>query len=100
MIVALRWIWSEDKNRINTRKHGLSFATAKLVFDDPMAMSRFDPHPNGDRWQTIGLVGRVVLLVVHTWPEFDLQCEDEVGRIISARKATSHERRAYEEEQF
>ena len=96
----MRWVWSEDKNRINTRKHGLSFATAQLVFDDPMALTRFDPHPDGDRWQTVGLIGHVLVHVVHTWPEFDLMSEEEVGRIISARKATAHERKAYEEEQF
>ena len=38
----------------------------------------------------------VVLFVVHTWPEVD-KTGEEVGRIISARKATGHERRAYEE---
>jgi uncharacterized DUF497 family protein len=41
-------------------------------------------------------VGAVVLLVVHTCPDED--DEDAVGRIISARKATAHERIAYEEE--
>ena len=41
----------------------------------------------------------VVLLVVHTWPEED-ETGEEVGRIISARKATRRERRAYEEGTF
>ena len=45
----------------------------------------------------IGMVGNVVLLVVHTHPEVDSGTGEEIGRIISARKATSHERRAYEE---
>src|SRR5205085_1464074 len=31
--------------------------------------SRPDSHPEGDRWRTIGLVGPVLLLVIHTWPE-------------------------------
>jgi uncharacterized protein len=98
---GVRWIWTDEKNRTNKRDHqGLSFDTAKLVFDDPLAISRVDPHPDGDRWQTVGLVGTVVLFVVHTWPEFDPVTEDETGRIISARKATSHERRAYEEGNF
>ena len=52
-----------------------------------------------DRTHTIGLVGPVVLLVVHTWPE-DSEEGEQVGRIISARKATAHERRAYEEGNF
>ena len=90
------WIWSEAKNRTNKRDHGLSFATAQLIFDDPLAVSRPDPHADGDRWRTLGRVGPVVLFVVHTAPDGD----DATGRIISARKATSHERRDYEEGAF
>ncbi len=93
----MRWIWREAKNRTNRRDHGLSFETAQLVFDDPLALSRHDPHPDGDRWQTVGLVGPVMLFVVHTGPALDRDIGDEVGRIISARKATRHERRQYEE---
>ncbi|MEO5760585.1 MAG: hypothetical protein ABIQ51_27435 [Mesorhizobium sp.] len=37
----------------------------------------------------------VVLLVVHTYPDRD--DEDRI-RIVGARKATSHERRRYEQE--
>ena len=97
----MRWAWSDEKNRTNKRDHqGLGFETAQLVFSDPLSMSRVDPHLDGDRWQTVGLVGSQVLFVVHTWPETDPETRDEVGRIISARKATSHERRAYEEGNF
>ena len=94
------WIWIEAKNRRNRRDHGLSFETARLVFDDPLALSRQDPHPDGDRWQTMGLVDSVILFVVHTWPETDPETGEETGRIISARVATTHERKAYEEEDF
>ena len=94
----MRWIWDPRKDRANKRDHGLSFATAALVFDDPMALSRLDPDPTEERWQTIGLIGEVVVLVVHTWP--GVQDENGIGRIISARKATSHERKAYEEGDF
>jgi uncharacterized DUF497 family protein len=97
----VRWTWRDEKNRTNRRDHqGLSFETAQLVFDDPLAVSRVDPHPDGDRWQTIGLVGSICLFVVHTWPEPDSITGDEAGQIISARKATSHERKAYEEGNF
>ena len=96
----MRWIWTDEKNRINKIHHGVSFETAKLVFDDPLAASRRDPHPEGDRWQTVGLIGSVTVFVVHTWPESDGGTGEEIGRIISARKATTHERRAYEEGNF
>lgn len=92
----MRWTWNLAKNRDNKRKHGLSFETAQLIFDDPHALTRPDPFPHEERWQTMGVVGQVTLLVVHTWPDPNA----EGGRIISARKATAHERRAYEEGEF
>ncbi len=90
------WIWGAEKNRRNKRAHGLSFTTAMLVFDDPLAATQPDPYPDEERWQTIGMIGGVVIFVVHTWPHPDASGE-EIGRIISARKATPYERKAYEE---
>jgi uncharacterized protein len=98
--VPVPWTWDPDKDRTNKRNHGLSFETAQLVFDDPLAISRLDPLTEEERWQTIGMIGQIAIFVVHTWPELDRTSGEEVGRIISARKATSHERRAYEEGQF
>jgi uncharacterized DUF497 family protein len=95
----LRWTWDEEKNRRNRRVHGLSFETAALVFDHPLAASRPDHSAGEERWQTIGMIDGVIVLLVHTWPESDSSGE-EVGRIISARKATVHERKAYEEDRF
>lgn len=92
---SLRWTWNENKNRINRRKHGLSFETATLVFDDPL-MAQLS-GPDKDRWLTIGEIGNVVVIVAHTWPRPQPGTDTLVGRIISARKATAHERRAYEE---
>ena len=96
----MRWTWDRNKAAANRAKHGLSFETAVLAFDDPLHASTPDPHPDGDRWHTIGLVGPVLLLVVHTWPEAKSKEAEPVGRIISARKATAHERKIYEEDNF
>jgi len=96
----VRWIWDSDKAASNRSKHGLSFETAALVFDDPLHASMLDPHPDGNRWRTIGLVGSVLLVVIHTWPEADSEADEVVGRIISARKATARERKVYEEGNF
>ncbi len=96
----MQWTWDERKNQVNKRKHGLSFETAQYVFADPLAVSLPDPYPNEERWQTIGLVGQLTIFVVHTWSEFDPVMGDETGRIISARRATVHERRSYEQETF
>jgi hypothetical protein len=96
----LRWTWDPRKNSANKRAHGLSFETAQRVFDDPLAVSRADPTSGEERWQTMGMIGSVVVLVVHTWPDESGKNGEAVGRIISARKATSHERKAYEEGDF
>ena len=89
--------WNERKNRSNLRKHGVSFAAAVLVFDDPMHISRLERVKEGEqRWQTIGRAGdAVLLLVAHTWEE-SITYETEI-RIISARRANGLERRIYEE---
>ena len=96
----MRWTWDKNKNRINKQKHGLSFETAQFVFDDPLMAHRPDPHTDEERWHTIGMIGGLVVIVAHTWPKPELETGVEVGRIISARKATAHERRAYEEGDF
>src|SRR5580658_1629137 len=83
------WIWNTEKNRTNKRDHGLSFETARLVFNDPLAVSRHDPHPDEDRWQTVGMVGSTILFVVHTTPEPNPTAGEPTGRIISARKASA-----------
>ncbi len=94
-----RWTWDPRKDRLNRQSHaGLALADGVLVLADPFAVSQPDPHPDGDRWQTIGSIGgRIVLFVVHTEPV--RQSDGRmVGRIISVRKATRRERKAYEEE--
>ncbi len=83
----MRWTSDETKNRINQRKHRLSFETAQLAFNDPLALSRPDPYPGEERWRTIGIIGTVAVLVVHTWP-------DPVRRVAKKRAASlAHERR-------
>ena len=87
--------WDERKNRVNRRKHGISFETAALAFDDPYHLSRQDREVDGElRWQTIGMVNaNHVLLIAHT---VDVVNEDQIViRVISARKATRRERDIY-----
>jgi len=89
-------IWDENKNLLNQKKHRISFELAQRVFDDPLHLSRQDRMENGERrWQTIGQVGNVALLLVaHSVTETD---GEEIIRIISARKADKTERRIYEQ---
>ena len=92
----MRFEWDEKKNQANRRKHKVSFELAQQVFYDPLSLSRVDRVEGGEqRWQTLGLVGgTVVLLVAHTFRE---ENGEEVIRIISARKAKKQERRHYAE---
>ena len=93
--------WDDAKDRSNLRKHGIAFEEAARVFLDPFHLSIQDRHENGEeRWQTIGMIGGLVaILVAHTYRIFDDEGEAvEVIRIISARRATKSERRRYEEQ--
>ena len=75
----------------NLRKHGVSFADAEAVFMDPLALHRIDPDAEGEeRFVAIGAgsAGRL-LVVVYT-------LRGEAIRLISARRATPVEIRAYE----
>jgi hypothetical protein len=91
----MRWTWDEEKARSNLAKHKVSFERAKLVFCDPHGISLRDDRGAEERWLTFGLVnGVVILAVAHTIEEHD---DEEVLRIISARKATRSEREKYEQ---
>jgi len=87
--------WDENKNRINKKRHGVSFEAAKYAFFDPCSITTFDRVVDGEeRWHTIGGVNGVILfLVVHTTLEND---STEIIRIISARRPTNRERKCYE----
>ncbi|MGA2427174.1 MAG: BrnT family toxin [Candidatus Acidiferrum sp.] len=88
--------WDDVKANTNERKHGVRFDDAMLVFSDPYALVEQDRIEGGElRWQTLGLVGGVVLLLVaHTVRN---EGEGEVIRIISARKASRKERVRYDQ---
>ncbi len=76
----------------NLRKHGVSFADAEGVFQDPLAVTVEDPDAEGEqRFISIGLGSAGELLVV-VWTECDDEC-----RVISARRATRKERKQYED---
>ena len=93
-----RFEWDFNKARINLLKHGVAFEDAELVWSDPLHLTRFDRSEYGEeRWHALGLAAGIVLLfVVHTYPGEG----DEVIRVVSARRATKGERRAYEDGDF
>jgi uncharacterized DUF497 family protein len=86
--------WNPEKSRENLRNHKVSFELATEVFGDPNALSVPDEYEFEERWKTMGLVkGVVVLVVIHTYRGDE---NEEINRIISARKATRHEAEEYE----
>jgi uncharacterized protein len=94
----MRYEWDENKNERNLEKHGLSFETASLVFDDPNALSIPDRIENGEeRWQTIGMIENIVIVMVAHTIKLKAESQEEIIRIVSARKATRAERQEYEE---
>lgn len=83
--------WDESKRRANVRKHGVEFADAATAFEDEQAVTMRDEDGEGEqRFVTLATdaLGRL-LVIVYTW-------RGETIRLISARKATRHERKQYE----
>ena len=98
--MALLFAWDPEKAASNKRKHGVSFELAARVFLDPFALCDQDRIEGGEyRWQTIGMVeGVIVLLVAHT---VDEEADGtQIIRIVSARRATRRERQRYEKEKY
>lgn len=87
--------WDDAKAESNRQKHGVAFSTAIQAFGDPFRQTYPERAIDGEvRWQTLGVVNGVVLLMVaHTWEDPE---GIEVIRIISARTATSIERLRYD----
>jgi uncharacterized protein len=92
--VGYNFEWDPEKEEYNLSKHGVSFAEAVTAFGDPLSMNLPDPdHSEGEqRFIVLGMSDRYRLLVV--------SCTERPPRtrIISARLATRHESKQYEEE--
>ena len=91
--MTIRFEWDPKKAASNEKKHGVSFEEARTVFFDENAKLIDDPDHSEDeeRFVLLGLSSSLrVILVCHCY-------RDEVGviRIISARKASSHESKQY-----
>ncbi len=91
--------WDETKAVSNLRKHGISFLDAVRMFEDPFRITEPERIVEGElRWQTIGtLSGVIILLVAHTLEDDGREGEEWI-RIISARRATREERKRYEQD--
>jgi len=91
--LGLQFEWDEKKAKINKRKHGITFEDASTAFADELSITIDDPEHSEDEDRLI-LIGQSkkfkTLVVIHVERR-------ESIRIISARKATKHEQKFYEE---
>jgi hypothetical protein len=86
----LKFEWDDAKASANYRKHGVTFEQAAYAFRDPFAIEWFDDSAahGEERFILLGRVGGQILSVVYTE-------RGERLRIISARRATKHEKEQY-----
>lgn len=86
----MRFEWDDEKNAENIRKHGIDFADAVQIFAGPLLEAVDARYDYGeDRFIGIGLLGNRTVVVVYT------ERGSDVIRIISARKALSHEAKRF-----
>ena len=92
--MLMEFEWNNEKAKVNSSKHSVSFDEAKTVFDDPLYIEFFDPDhsDNEERYIIVGQSQQNRLLVV-SYMERGRRI-----RLISAREATRWEREAYEDE--
>lgn len=91
---SIKFEWEASKATSNIKKHGVSFEEARTVFYDEDARLINDPDhsENEERFILLGISSLLrVLIVCHCY-----RSEGNVIRIISARKATNNETKAYE----
>lgn len=93
----MRFEWDIRKDRSNRAKHDISFELAQLAFADPFKKDKEVQFVDGaERWVSIARLPTGQILVLVSAERWD--AGDYVIRIISARRADRHERRAYEED--
>ena len=91
-LVHMNYQWDPAKSKSNVKKHGVEFADALGVFEDPDAITIEDTDSEEEqRFLSIGLdvLGRIIV-VAYTYRDDDVH-------LISARKATKKEVKIYEE---
>ena len=90
-----RFEWDAKKSAANRRKHGIDFGFARRVFGDPMKRLEIEGDEHGEiRWRATGAIDRTLYVVTYTLRQ---EGEEEIHRLISARKATPRDRNAFEE---
>ena len=96
-MTGISFEWDKSKDRANLKKHDVTFEEAQTVFFDELGLFMEDPDHSDeeDRFLLLGMSSALrVILVCHCFRK-----EDEIIRIISARKANKLEREQYRKRQ-
>jgi len=90
---SISFSWDDQKNKANQKKHRISFEEAQSVFFDGNAIEYYDPDHSEmeDRFLMLGVSYKIQILIV----SYTLRQDGSEIRIISARKATKREQKAY-----
>ena len=95
----MKFEWNPEKARENYRKHGISFEEATFVFSDEFGLEEYDSNHSTfeeTRYSRIGLAADGILYVVYTTRDPN----EDLIRLISARKADWSERHLYIKERY
>ena len=88
----MRYEWDTQKEKINLRKHGIAFQQAKEALQSGIVVVLKEDSNSGEqRYVYLGICKKLnILVVVVAYPD------ENITRIISARKANKKERKFYE----
>ncbi len=88
----MKYVWDQAKNKENQKKHGVSFEEAMTVIESANYAQIMDDSSDEPRFKAIGISSKTrTLLVVYCYRD------ENMVRIISARKATNAERKIWQE---
>jgi len=86
----MKYVWNEDKNRLNIKQHGIAFKDAVKIFEGETIEQEDNRFNYGEvRIYAIGVINGLEIAVIYT------DTDNNERRIISARRAEPHERRYY-----
>ena len=89
----MKYIWSEQKNKLNIKKHGIDFSDAGEMFQYPMLTCIDQRKDYGEeRWVGIGFLKGIIAVIVFVEDD-----DKDIVRIVSVRKATQNESKKFKE---
>ena len=89
----MKFEWDENKNLVNIQKHSVDFNNVPEIFNGPMIINIDDRIDYGEeRYIGIGFLRDIIAVVIF------VEKDDDIIRIISARKANKNESKIFKKE--